>query len=180
MSKKEKFTVYSIIDEMYNKNILTTDFKWEKVKGGNKVIDNNALRVLFTLQSREMFDVINAKEARKANKNMYANYVRIESDDDSALIQLWGKVNRGEKGEVIIEFRQKLYDMLKCDDVKLFRDCKHETYKHNTLNRLCVVDNTKDAIKIITAFIERLNKTKRTNNTEEETTVEEVVEEVAK
>ena len=172
--KKERFTVYNIIDEMYKQNILTTDFSYEKTKQGEKVTDNNALRTLFTLQSREIFDVCNAKTAKLANEQTYANYVRIESDDDSSLIQLWGKVNRGEKGEVIIEFRQKLYEQLDCDKLKVFRDCKHEMYKHNVLNRLCVVDNTQDAIKIINTFIERMNKKKRGK---EETEMIEIIEE---
>lgn len=157
MSKK-MFTVYAIINAMYDKGILTSDFDVDYEK--HVVTDNNRLRTLFCLQSDEMFDVNNAKRASEANKNVYRNYVRIESDDDSSLIQLWGKPKRND---VIIEFRQKLFDKLALEKVACIKNCKHEEYKHKLENRLCVVDNEKDAIKIIEAFLKALDATK--NNT---------------
>ena len=163
---KNKTLAYDILNALHENNIITTDITWEKVKGGKvKVIDNSNYSVIFDLQNNVLFENeydINDTEKHVNRKDKYSNYVALMRDDKS-IIQLWGKANRGE---VIIEFRKQLYDKLECDKLKVFRDCKHETYKGKEQNRLCVVDNTKDAIKVISAFVNRLeSKTSTTETT---------------
>lgn len=162
--KEKRFDVYDILDAMYANGLIQTSFEID----GNKVIDSSNLRPLFCLQADEKFDVMDSESCKLANDNVYSNYIRLESDDDSSILQFWGKPKRGTRGEVIIEIRKKLYDRLECDNVKIFRESRHEIYKKVEQHRLIVVDNTSDAIKVVKAFIERLDK-KRSNASEETT-----------
>ena len=119
---KNKILVYDILNALYEKEIIKSDFLWEVTKGGKvKVTDNSNYQVIFDLQNSvymiSEYD-INSKDADR--KDRYSNYVALIKDDKS-IIQLWGKANRGE---VIIELRKHLYDALKCDELKTLKECK--------------------------------------------------------
>jgi len=152
---KKNTLSYDILNQLYDSGFMT----------------QHNLRHLMCLQNQEVFDVDSAEKARIANasEQLYPNYVRIESDDDSSLVQLWGKPKRGI---VIVEFRKRLFDMVECDKVKLFRESKHEIYKGQEQHRLIVVDNVEQGVKIIQTFVERVEHKK--SNKSDTTTTEKV------
>ena len=170
---KNKNLCYDILNALNEKEIIKHSFTWEKVNGGKiKVIDESNYQVIFDLQNSVMMNCeydINSDAEKKTTKDRlhhYSNYVALIKDDKS-IIQLWGKANRGD---VIIEFRKHLYDVLECDKLKTFTECKHEMYKGKEQNRLCVVDNVNDAVKIIKKFLERLeSKTQGKTSASEKT-----------
>lgn len=173
----QKFTSYTLLDALYEQGILESNFTID----GNIVTDESSLRPIFCLQSQEIFDVCDAESARLANakEQFYSNYVRLESDDDSSVLQFWGKAKRGVNGEVIIEIRKRIYDMLDCDSLKIFRESRHEKYKGVEQHRLIVVDNVSDGVKVVRAFLDRLNR-KRTNSDSTTVKQESVEQELAK
>ena len=171
---------YSIIYALTDNNIITSDnIEWKKEKGGKVTItDNNKYQVIFDLQNSvkatSTYD-INSDDAlaKDERTNLHQhNYVALMKDDKS-IVQIWGKKDRA-----IIEIRKHLYEALECENVKMFRECKKNTYKNIERKYQLVVDIdtfyddaynkcVNESVKLITDFLKRLEKKTKGENTNE-------------
>ena len=155
-------------DILYKLNIATAEnFSYEIKEGGKvEIIDNNKYQVIFDLQNSvratSTYDIENDIDVKDLHQN---NYVAIMRDDKS-IVQIWGK-----KDYAIIEIRKHLYEALECENVKLFRECEKNIYKHVKREYQLIARDTDIAVKLINEFLKRLEKrTKGEETTATETT----------
>lgn len=153
---------YSIIYALTDNNIITSDnIEWKKEKGGKVTItDNNKYQVIFDLQNSvratSTYDIENDIDVKDLHQH---NYVALMKDDKS-IVQIWGK-----KEYAIIEIRKHLYETLECENVKLFRECEKNEYKHIKREYQLIARTTDDAVKLIIEFLKRLEKKTKGENT---------------
>ena len=151
---------YSIIYALTDNNIISANnISWKKGKGGNvEITDNNKYQVIFDLQnSVKATSTYNINSdnalAKDERTNLHQhNYVALMKDDKS-IIQIWGK-----KEYAIIEIRKHLYETLECENVKLFRECEKNEYKHIKRDYQLIARDVDSAVKLITEFLKRLEK----------------------
>lgn len=157
MSKNTIFNVYTSLDALVKENVFCFDFDVDTKT--HKIVDNSNVKLLFALQNSEIYNVKDAHDANKANANFRNNYVCVSTDDDSSVLQFWGKSN---KGEVVIEVRKHLYDVLELKSLKVFREWGKEVKGGKAIERCFVCKSDKDVVTFCKAFFARLEN-KKTN-----------------
>jgi len=154
---------YEIIYALTDNNIISSNnIEWKKEKGGKYTItDNNKYQVIFDLQNSvratSTYDIENDIDVQDLHQH---NYVALMKDDKS-IVQIWGK-----KDYAIIEIRKHLYEALECENVKMFRECEKNEYKHIRREYQLIAHDTESAVKLITEFLKRLEKKTKGENTE--------------
>ena len=155
MSKNTTFDVYTSLDALVANDVIRFDFDVDTKT--HKVVDNSNIKLLFALQNSEHYNVTNVDDARLANKDFRRNYVCMSTDDDSSVLQFWGKSN---KGEVVIEVRKHLFDTLELASLKVFREWGKEVKGGKAIERCFVCKSDKDVVTFCKAFFARLEKRK--------------------